>query len=166
MTVTSRGPNGPFASSPSEVGAGIVENIWARGLICKDMQREVAIMNMAYSADTREAQNTKAPVFRDIHISRIMGEGAPVAIKINALPDSPVENIFFQDIFIKSQKGVQCNFAKNVSFVHAHDHTAGRGLLFQLGHCQDITLLDCGASPGTGRVSGRDRYRMPQHPDL
>ncbi len=127
---------------------GIVENIWARGLICKDMQREVAIMNMAYSADTREAQNTKAPVFRDIHISRIMGEGAPVAIKINALPDSPVENIFFQDIFIKSQKGVQCNFAKNVSFVHAMIAPQA-GPTFQLGHCQDITLLDCGASPGT-----------------
>lgn len=95
---------------------GVVENVWARDLSVKDMRREVIIFNMAYSSDTKQAKTQKAPIFRNFDIRNVVGEGAPTAILMNALEDSPIQNVRLQNITIRSKRGVVCSNVKDIVF--------------------------------------------------
>jgi polygalacturonase len=95
---------------------GVVENIYARNLKVKNMQREVVILNMDYSSDRQKITKTKPPIFRKMQFENITGDGAPTAILIQGMADSPIENIRFVNLTIKSTKGVVANFAKGLVF--------------------------------------------------
>src|SRR5688572_28132207 len=83
---------------------GVVENVYARNLKVKNMKYEVAILNMDYSADKNQAANEKPPVFRNMRFENITGVGAPTAVLIQGLDDSPIENIHFVNLTVNSTK--------------------------------------------------------------
>jgi len=95
---------------------GVVEKVWAENLRVKNLQYEAVILNMDYGADRNKAYSEKAPVFRDIHIKNVKGEGMPVAIRIQGLEDSPIENVTFEDIDLRSEKGLLIDGANGVNF--------------------------------------------------
>ncbi|MBN2182363.1 MAG: glycoside hydrolase family 28 protein [Sedimentisphaerales bacterium] len=127
---------------------GVVENVWAHDLKVKNMQREVIILNMDYSSDRKQAANEKPPVFRNFDIWNVTGDGAPTAILINALEDSPVENIKFRDITIKSKRGVVCSNVRNIMFDNVQITPEG-GPLFDVTNGQAITIEKSIAPEGT-----------------
>jgi hypothetical protein len=124
---------------------GVVENIWAQNLKVRNMQREVIILNMVYGADTRQAANEKPPVFRNIFIRNVVGDGAPTAVLIRALEDSPVENVRLQDVKIKSTKGIICSNVKDVLFENVNV-TPARGPVYTITNGSDVTI-ESGAVP-------------------
>ncbi len=95
---------------------GVVEKIYARNLQVKDMKREVVILNMDYGSDRSQIANQQPPVFRDMQFENIIGDGAPTAILIQGMAESPIENIRFVDMTITSKKGVVANFVKDLRF--------------------------------------------------
>ena len=118
---------------------GVVENIHAENLVVNDMQREVVILNMDYSADTKQILNEIPPVFRNIHIRNVMAEGAPVAILVQGLPDSIIENITFSNMVIHSQKGAILRNATNVQFKNVSIEPA-TGPVFSLENVSGLAI--------------------------
>jgi polygalacturonase len=127
---------------------GVVENIFARNLKVKNMQREVVILNMDYGSDRQKLTKTTPPVFRNMQFENITGDGAPTAILIQGLADSLIENIRFVNMTIKSTKGVVANFAKGLVFDNVQVTPAG-GPVFKLTDAQDITITKSVAPKGT-----------------
>ena len=136
---------------------GVVENVWARNLKVKNMQREVVILNMDYSSDQKEAANSKPPIFRNMVISDVVGDGAPTAILIQGLEDSPIENVRFENIMITSTKGVVANYAQDLVFTNVNV-TAANGPVFDMTHAAKITIENARAAKGTDtflKVAGK-----------
>lgn len=126
---------------------GVVENIFVRNIRVKNMQREVVILNMDYSSDTKKLSNEKPPVFRNMVIQDVTADGAPTAILITGLEDSPIENIQFRNLTIASTKGVVANHAKGLTFDRVKV-TNARGPVFDLTNAQDILIKHATAPEG------------------
>jgi hypothetical protein len=127
---------------------GVVENIYARNLKVLNMQREVVILNMDYGSDTKQAANEKPPVFRNMHIQNVTGEGAPTAILIQGLEDSPIENIHFENMAITSAKGIVCNNVKGLAFDNVNV-TPSQGAVFDLTSATRISIQKATSPKGT-----------------
>jgi len=123
---------------------GIVENVFARDLKVRNMQREVVIMNMDYSSDRKQAANEKPPLFRNMVISNVTGDGVPTAIVISGLDDSPVENIRFENMNIHSTKGVVAHHARGLVFTNVQV-TPKAGAVFSLTNVSGIRIQQTAA---------------------
>jgi polygalacturonase len=118
---------------------GVVENIFARNLTVRNMQREVAILNMDYGSDRNQAATQKPPVFRNMQFENIAGDGAPTAILIQGMADSPIENIRFMNMTLRSTKGVVANYAKGLVFDNVQI-TPAQGAVFDLNEVSGVTI--------------------------
>jgi hypothetical protein len=127
---------------------GIVEKIYAENLRVKDLKHEVAIISMEYTADRNKTIDGKPPRFRDIHFRNITGSGAPVAIRLQGLEDSPIENVIFEDVTIASTKGVIANHVKNLSFRNV-SFTPKESPVFALNNAVHIAIIGAKAPAGT-----------------
>jgi polygalacturonase len=117
---------------------GVVENIWVENVTARDLQREVVILNMDYSADKNPVADTFMPRFRNIHVKNLAASGAPVAIRIVGMPDSIIENVSFTDMAVVSEKGVLAKYAKDITFERvAIAHS--KGALWELESVSGIT---------------------------
>jgi polygalacturonase len=128
---------------------GVVENIYTRHLKVKNMKREVAILNMDYSADRNQAANEKPPVFRNMQFEDITADGAPTALLVQGLEDSPIENIRFKNVRIASLTGVTANWAKGLVFDNVQI-TRDIGPVYNLKECAAIAIVRSRAAKGTG----------------
>lgn len=127
---------------------GVVENIWARDLKVENMRREVIIFNMVYGSDTRQARTTKPPIFRNFDIRNVVGKGAPTAILMRALEDSPVQNVKLENIAIQSKSGVVCSNVRNIMFSNVQV-TPEQGPVYSVTNGSGITILKSVAPAGT-----------------
>ena len=118
---------------------GVVENIWVENVRAKNMQQEVVIMNMDYSADRSIATNERAPLFRNIHLKNITADGAPVAIRLTGLADSLIQGITFEDMTIASTQGVIAENVSGLRFERVRI-TPAKGPAFSLTNAHDILI--------------------------
>jgi len=118
---------------------GVVEHVWAERLRVRNMQQDVVIMNMDYTADRNAPIAKKPPVFRDIHIKDVTADGAPVAIRLTGLDDSPIENITFENMTIASTQGVKLSHVRNVTFKNVKV-TPKTGQIFELTDARDVLV--------------------------
>jgi len=123
---------------------GVVEKVYARNLKVKDMQREVVILNMDYSADRNTSTKTTPPQYRNMQFENIIGVGAPVAVLIQGLSDSPITNIRFFNMTIQAKKGVVANYVSNIRFEHVRIQPV-EGPAFKLTDASEIQLEHCPA---------------------
>ncbi len=128
---------------------GVVENVWAENLRVRDMKYDVAILNMDYSADRNAEANEKPPVFRHIVFRNISAEGAPVAVRIDGLEDSPITDIAFENVNIRSIQGVIANHVRGLSF-RTVNVSPTKGAAFALSDAIDVQIHGAKAAPGTG----------------
>jgi hypothetical protein len=126
---------------------GLVENLFARNLRVKNLRREVVILNMDYGSDRKQAANEKPPVFRNMEIENVTGGGAPTAILIQGLEDSPVENIRFKDLDLRSTRGVVCKDAKDLEFDRVRV-APSRGPVFEFDNVSGATIRQAKAPEG------------------
>ncbi|HEU5125515.1 MAG TPA: glycoside hydrolase family 28 protein [Verrucomicrobiae bacterium] len=141
---------------------GVVENIWARNLKVKNMQREVVILNMDYSADQKKAVNEKPPVFRNMVISDVTGDGAPMAMLISGLSDSPVENIRFENMTIHSTRGVVAKDVRGIVF-DGVQVTPEKGPVFAFTNAAEVMIRRTKAPKETDvflSVAGKNSERI------
>ena len=120
---------------------GIVENIWVENLRVKDMQHEVVILNMDYTADRNQLVAAHAPLFRRIRLKNITADGAPVAIRLTGLEESPIQDIAFEDLTIASTQGVLATHVRGLRFDRVRVSPA-QGPAFTFTHARDIELRD------------------------
>ena len=127
---------------------GVVENIFARNLKVKNMQREVVILNMDYSSDRQKLVKATPPIFRNMQFENITGDGAPTAILIQGLSDSPIRDIRFVNMTINSTRGVVANFVSGLVFDNVQVAPTN-GPVFKLTDATNITIKKSVAPKGT-----------------
>lgn len=108
---------------------GVVEAIYAKDIVMKDIIGEAILFDMYYMAkdpiplkgETREKPaavllpvDEGTPVFRDFHISNIVCEGAGKAIFIRGLPEMNISDIYLENMVIQAKAGIEIEEAKNI----------------------------------------------------
>jgi polygalacturonase len=108
---------------------GVVEAIYAKDIVMKDIVGEAILFDMYYAAqdpialkgETREAPKVikypvseETPVFRDFHISNVVCDGARRAVFIRGLPELNISDIYLDNLLIQANEGVVIQEAKNV----------------------------------------------------
>ena len=129
---------------------GVVENVHAEHLRVRNMQQDVVIMNMDYTADRNQPVAKKPPVFRDIHIKDVTAEGSPIAIRLTGLDDSPIENISFENMTITSTQGVKLSHVRNVTFKNVRVKPT-TGSIFELTDALGVLVDGVPAGPESTR---------------
>lgn len=110
----------------SDVGIRVKSNKGRGGLV-KDIYidsiRMVSIVNEAVSFDTYYEAATlpdgaalKIPEFRDFYISNVICSGAKTAMLFRGLPEMPVHDIHFKNVYIQAGKGVEATAIKDIQF--------------------------------------------------
>jgi DNA sulfur modification protein DndE len=104
---------------------GIVENIHISDINMSDIPAEAILFDMYYNgkeaAEALKNPNPEAkpvnettPQFRNIFIRNITCKGASDAVKIQGLPEMPVENVIIENAVIEAKNGVTCMAGKNI----------------------------------------------------
>jgi hypothetical protein len=127
---------------------GVVERIYARNLKVKDVKREVVIMNMDYGSDRSQILTNQPPVFRDMLIENIVGNGAPTAILLTGMAESPIANIRFRNMTIQSTRGVVASHVTGLIFDNVQV-TPTTGPVFKLTDAAEIQVRGSVAPRGT-----------------
>ncbi len=117
----------------SDVGIRVKSNR-ARGGLVKDIYidsiRMVSIVNEAisfdtyYEAATLSGGSEKLPEFRDFYISNIICNGAKTAMLFRGLPEMPVHDLHFKNVYIQANKGVEAEAIKDIQFENVQLKTA------------------------------------------
>jgi len=97
---------------------GVVENIRVSNIVMRNIQREAIILDLKYSKMPEEPLSERTPIFRNIHISDLIGVDVKIPIYIRGLEESPISNISFSNINID---GKQKSFFENCSNIKMID---------------------------------------------
>ncbi|MFT3935691.1 MAG: glycoside hydrolase family 28 protein [Chitinophagaceae bacterium] len=101
---------------------GVVENIYARHLVMKDIRQEAIFFDLFYfvkfatdsKRDERPVVNEGTPIFRHMEFEDIACVGAKTGIFIRGLSEMPVQDIYIHDAFLKAEQAVSLTDAKNI----------------------------------------------------
>ncbi|SFW66188.1 glycoside hydrolase family 28 protein [Chitinophaga sancti] len=118
----------------SDVGIRVKSNKGRGGLV-KDIYidsiRMVSIVNEAVSFDTyyeaatlTDAATVKIPEFCNFYISNIICNGAKTAMLFRGLPEMPVHDLHFKNVYIQAEKGVVATAIKDLQFKNVHFQTS------------------------------------------
>ena len=64
----------------------------------------------------KEAVSEETPAFKNMYFKNIYVDGAQQALKIIGIPEMPVENLQFKNMMIRSDAGIQMNYARKIEF--------------------------------------------------
>jgi len=108
---------------------GIVEKIYIRDIVMRDIVHQAVFLDMYYFAKPPSIEDvysgaakvdvpavTEAtPQFRDIHISNIVCDGAEEGIFVRGLPEMNIRDIYLSDMVLKADKGASIAEAQGIS---------------------------------------------------
>ncbi|MBS1606692.1 MAG: glycoside hydrolase family 28 protein [Bacteroidetes bacterium] len=108
---------------------GIVEKIYIRDIVMRDIVHQAVFLDMYYFAKPPSiadvysgvakvdvpAVTEATPQFRDIHISNIVCDGAEEGIFVRGLPEMNIRDIYFSDMVLKADKGASIAEAQGIS---------------------------------------------------
>lgn len=105
---------------------GIVENIFIKNIGMHNVVHDAILFDMYYFAKAQTLAQTNGkvdipavdagtPKFRKFYINNIVCEGAERAMLIRGLPEMSIEDIFLENVSIRSHRGADIMEAKNVS---------------------------------------------------
>jgi len=102
---------------------GIVENIFIRNIMMKDIQQEAIFFDMYYFMKVPGAGEKQeippvteaTPLFRNIEISNVICSGAEKGIFMRGLPEMAVKNITISNCTLNAKKSSEFTDAKDIT---------------------------------------------------
>ena len=101
---------------------GLVHNIHISNIRMKDIYYQAVTFSTRYEDINAFGNNSRKnladgriPHFTDIYISDVICDGALEAIQILGLPQMPVDNIHFDNVYIRSESAGQREHAENIT---------------------------------------------------
>lgn len=82
---------------------GVVENIRVSNIVMRKIKREAVILNLKYSKMPEELFSDRTPIFRNIHISDLVGVDVQTPIVIRGLEEAPIKDISFMNLNIQAR---------------------------------------------------------------
>ncbi len=94
---------------------GVIENLWFEKFHLSGLRREAILLNMFYGSSSAESASQVPPAFRDIYIGNVICDSASAAIVVRGLPEQPVQRVIFDRLELKSDRGVVCHDAADIT---------------------------------------------------
>ena len=97
----------------------VVENISAVTFVLRNIRETGVVVSMLYEDHDRETAqpvDARTPTLRNLHCSDILVDGAERAAVVEGLPESPIQELRLDNIFVKAAaKGITCSHARGFS---------------------------------------------------
>jgi polygalacturonase len=134
---------------------GVVEKIFVKDIVMKDIPGEAILFDMYYAAqdpvplagEKRDAPKVQlfpvteaTPVFKDFHINNIVCNGASKAIFIRGLPEMNIADIYLENIDIKAKQGIDLQEAKNISLKNVNVITDNKKPVVSIQNASVISI--------------------------
>lgn len=109
---------------------GIVEKVYAKNIVMKDIVGSAVLFDMYYMAkdpvllagEKEEAPKIviypvteETPQFRDFHMTNVICNGADKAVFVRGLPEMSIKNISIENSLFKTDKGIEIIEGTNIS---------------------------------------------------
>lgn len=120
---------------------GIVEEISVSNIVMKDIKDEAIVFNLFYTNMDPETVSERTPLFRNIHISNLVGTEVNVAVKILGLEEMPISDVTLSNIHIQSAAGLNIDKAENITLSNVRID-ASKGTPFVLSHIDNAVLTN------------------------
>lgn len=126
---------------------GIVENIFIDHVNMTDISREALLFDLYYTANggpghNRAVADETTPVFRKITISDVTSYGSDTPVKVNGLPEMPVEDFTLTNSVFISRHGGLVSDARNIVFRNV-DIEASEGNAITINNACDFVIEGC-----------------------
>lgn len=132
---------------------GVVENIWMEDIRMNNIPTDAINFNLYYfgkslseDKDTGEVTVAKEPIseetpaFKNMYFKNIYVNGASQALKIMGIPEMPVTNIEFENMIIRSDVGIQMNYASKIAFKNLDLRLDKPGIAVSFSNSQNVSL--------------------------
>ena len=141
---------------------GVVENINVKNIFMKDIVGEAILFDMYYAAkdpvpqpgEKREVPKVElkpfdetTPVFKNFNITNVYCDGAEKAIFVRGIPESHINNIKLNNIFIKSKVGIEIQEASAISFNHVEVISNNTNPCVDIVNSDNLTFNEMKFSP-------------------
>ena len=80
------------------------------------------------------------PAFRNMYFKNIYVNGAKQALKIMGIPEMPVENLQFKNMIIRSDIGIQMNYAGKIDFENIDLRLDKPGIAASISNSQNVKI--------------------------
>ncbi|WP_281299304.1 glycoside hydrolase family 28 protein [Flavobacterium limnophilum] len=132
---------------------GLVENIWMEDIRMKNIPTDAINFNLYYFTKgavedpvtgemivEKETVSDQTPAFKNMYFKNIYVDGAKQALKIMGIPEMPVQNIQFKNMVIRSEAGIQMNYASKIDFVNIDLRLDKPGIAASFSNSQNVTV--------------------------
>ncbi|MGO4770469.1 glycoside hydrolase family 28 protein [Flavobacterium sp. W22_SRS_FK3] len=132
---------------------GVVENIWMEDIRMRDIPGGAINFNLYYFVKgavedpvtgemiaKKEAVSVETPAFKNMYFKNIYVDGAKQALKIMGIPEMPVDNLQFKNMIIRSDVGIQMNYASKIDFENVEIKLDKPGIAASFSNTQNITV--------------------------
>ena len=132
---------------------GVVENIWMEDIRMHNIPTDAINFNLYYFVKSavedpltgdviaeKEPVSDATPAFKNMYFKNIYVDGAQQALKIMGIPEMPVENIQFKNMIIRSNVGIQVNYATNIEFENVDLKLEKPGVAGKISNSQKISF--------------------------
>ncbi|HEX2608967.1 MAG TPA: glycoside hydrolase family 28 protein, partial [Flavisolibacter sp.] len=138
---------------------GIVENIYVRNIMMKDIVGEAILFDMYYAAqdpvpvagEKREPPRVETlpvseetPQFRNIMIDQVVANGAEKAIFIRGLPEMNVQQIVLKNMVLQARKGLDMTEGSGITLQNVQLLTSETDPVMNIHNSKDILLSQIG----------------------
>lgn len=125
---------------------GVVEAIQISNIVMHNIKKEAFMFNLFYDKNTvKEPFSERTPIFRNIHISNVTATQVNTAGSLIGIPEMPIHNISFSNIYIDSKHGFSIDTASDLE-LHSVKINSEFGPAFKVSHSSNIVLDDVGTS--------------------
>jgi polygalacturonase len=140
----------------------VVENVSAVNVVMWNLEDTGIVISMFYEDEDRTTLHpvdVRTPVFRNFHCSDILLDGAQRSIVVEGLPESPIQRVSFDNLFVKAaEKGVSFYQAHGISLSNAVVN-ANSGSSVECKNVHDLELVRVrtpGAQPNVPVIALED----------
>ncbi|MBN1342588.1 MAG: glycoside hydrolase family 28 protein [Phycisphaerae bacterium] len=117
---------------------GVVERLWGRDIDMARIRREAVQITTAYRAYMGTTQG-KPPLFRNMTFTNLRVDGAAQALKLEGLPEAPIQNLRLADVTMTTTKGLQAEYADGIRLDNVAI-TAQAAPTLNWNHCRNLTI--------------------------
>ncbi len=150
---------------------GVVENIFARNIMMKDIVHEAIFFDMFYfvkfatdgKRDETPTVNEGTPIFRNMVFNNITCNGATTAVFIRGLSEMSVQNITISNSTLVADAGVELTDASQIKISNVKFIIKNQLPVFSVTSSKDISLTNVKYNSGLPvllRVDGKQNERI------
>jgi len=139
---------------------GVVERLWGRNIDMARVRREAIQMTTAYRAWMGTTKG-KAPTFRNMTFRDLKVSGAGQAVKLQGLPEAPIQSLRLADITMTTREGFSAEWTKDVRLEKVTIR-ASKPPALRWKHCDSLTI-DGQPQGVSGNILTARRGTAPDH---